>query len=138
MNGSYRGVKHFIFDQDRLILGTTFEWYRFPHDLLAYVMSRSSWGRRGLLVVTAQAVHPRSSGTITLELSNPGEVPIKLSPGVEAGEPIFHKIEGANPKILARDSNYLCAYRPILGKSTPTNIEKLLLGFPPFEDRNDV
>src|SRR4051812_29112291 len=37
----------------QLVLGATLEWYRFPPDLMAYVIGRSIWGRRGLLVVTA-------------------------------------------------------------------------------------
>ena len=112
----------------QLILGTTLEWFKFPYDLLAYVMGRSIWGRRGLLNVTAQAVHPRSSGTITLELSNQSEVAIKLKPGVAIGHLVFHKIENADPSLQARHSNFSGAHRPILGKYTPTRVEKLLLG----------
>jgi dCTP deaminase len=115
----------------QLILGTTLEWYRFPFDLMAYVISRSIWGRRGLLVVTAQAVHPRSSGTITLELSNPGEVAIKLRPGVAAGQLIFHRVEEANASVVARHSNFSGAHRPVLGKYRTTRFEELLLGIKP-------
>jgi dCTP deaminase len=58
----------FSLEPGHIVLATTLEWFRFPFDLMAYVIGRSIWGRRGLLIVTAQAVHPGSSGTITLGL----------------------------------------------------------------------
>jgi len=122
----------------QLILGTTLEWYRFPYDLVGYVFSRSLWGRRGLLVVTAQTVHPFSSGKITLELSNAGEVPIKLRPGVAAGQLIFHRIEGADAAVKTRHSDYTASHRPILGRYGPTPYERLLLGLPALEDRRNA
>jgi dCTP deaminase len=115
----------------QLILGTTLEWFRFPYDLMAYVIGRSIWGRRGLFIVTAQAVHPRSSGTITLELSNSSEVPIKLRPGAAAGQLVFHKVSGSEAKLQTRNSNFLGAHRPILGKYTTTRVENILLGIDP-------
>jgi len=76
----------------QLVLGTTLEWYRFPEDLMAYVVGRSIWGRRGLLVVTASAVQPNTSGTVTLELCNVGEVAVKIRPGLALGQLFFHKV----------------------------------------------
>lgn len=112
----------------QIILGTTLEWFRFPYDLMAYVIGRSIWGRRGLLIVTAQAVHPRSSGTITLEMSNLSEVGIKLKPGVAIGQLIFHKLQESDATLVARHSTFSGAHRPILGKYKPTRVEELLLG----------
>jgi dCTP deaminase len=116
----------------QLVLATTLEWFRFPYDLMAYVIGRSIWGRRGLVIVTAQAVHPRSSGKITLELFNPGEVPIKLRPGVRAGQLIFHRVVCANKDIKGRNSNYTGSHRPSLGRYNATKLENLLLGLPPL------
>lgn len=128
----------FYLHPGQLVLATTLEWFRFPYDLLAYVIGRSIWGRRGLVIVTAQAVHPRSSGKITLELFNPGEVPIKLRPGVAAGQLIFHKVEGADPKVKARASNYAGSHRPTLGEYVPTTLERLLLGMPAVRDGSHI
>lgn len=128
----------FYLHPGQLVLAITLEWFRFPYDLLAYVIGRSIWGRRGLVIVTAQAVHPRSAGKITLELFNPGEVPIKLRPGVAAGQLIFHRVEGADPKIKSRASNYAGSHRPTLGEYVPTPFERLLLGMPIVKDRRDI
>ena len=76
-----------------IILGTTLEWFRFPDDLMAYVIGRSIWGRRGLLIATAQAVQPGSTGIITLELSNVGDVSIYLHPGACIGQLFFHLVQ---------------------------------------------
>jgi dCTP deaminase len=121
----------------QIVLGTTLEWFRFPLDLMAYVIGRSIWGRRGLLIVTAQAVHPGSTGTITLEMSNLGEVGLRLKPGTAIGQLFFHRIEDAplDTEIEGasldtdnyRRSNYSGAHRPILGKYSRTKVERLLL-----------
>jgi len=111
----------------QIVLGTTLEWFRFPYNVMAYVNGRSIWGRRGLRIATAQAVHPRSSGTITLEMSNESEVGIRLKPGVAIGQLIFHKLDDAALKSEARESTFAGAHRPILGKYKPTKVEELLL-----------
>src|ERR1017187_4399950 len=77
----------------QVLLGTTLEWFRFPMDLMAYVIGRSSWGRRYLLIVTASAVHPGSSGIITLELANLSRYAITLMPGIKIGQLFFHRVD---------------------------------------------
>ncbi len=65
----------------QFVLGATLEYLRFPDDLAADVVGRSSWGRLGLLVATAVLVQPGYRGTLTLELVNHGDGPIALYPG---------------------------------------------------------
>jgi dCTP deaminase len=65
----------------QFMLGATLEYFRFPRDLAADVLGRSSWGRVGLLVATAVMVQPGYRGTLTLELVNHGDGPIALYPG---------------------------------------------------------
>jgi dCTP deaminase len=65
----------------QFVLGGTLEYFRFPRDLAADVVGRSSWGRVGLLVATAVMVQPGYRGTLTLELVNHGDGPIALYPG---------------------------------------------------------
>jgi dCTP deaminase len=113
-----------------VVLGTTLEWFRFPSDLIAYVIGRSIWGRRGLLLVTAQAVHPGSSGTITLEMSNLGDVAVRLRPGTLIGQLFFHRVEEVQepePPLRPRKSPFAGATRPILGEYRWSESEKLLL-----------
>jgi len=68
------------------LLACTFEFIALPKDLCAFVLSRSSYGRAGLLIATATYVHPCWQGSLTLELQNLGEVPIKLRPGSHIGQ----------------------------------------------------
>lgn len=76
----------------QLVLGSTLEFIRFPADLGAYVMGRSSWGRAGLLVATAVMVHPGFSGNLTLELVNHGESPIALYAGARVAQLAIHDL----------------------------------------------
>jgi dCTP deaminase len=70
----------------QLILGATLEFLVMPADLTGQVLSRSSWGRVGLLVATAVAVQPGFRGVLTLELVNAGDVPIVLRPGLRVAQ----------------------------------------------------
>jgi dCTP deaminase len=74
--------EQFFLHPNQLILNNTMEYVRLPIDVAAAVTSRSSWGRAGLVIATATAVHPGFCGTITLELVNVGEVPLVLYPGL--------------------------------------------------------
>jgi dCTP deaminase len=109
-----------------LVLGTTLEWFRFPLDLMADVVGRSIWGRRGLLIASATAIQPGSAGTITLELSNLGEIPVSLTPGVSIGQLFFHMVEPPlrSDSKLTSFSGFL---RPTLGHYKESEIEKFLL-----------
>jgi dCTP deaminase len=121
--------KDFFLHPGQIVLGTTLEWFRFPYDLMAYVIGRSIWGRRGLLIVTASAVHPGSSGTITLELCNMGEVAVVLRPGVAVGQLFFHKvgIGASEERPENRQSIFSASTRPMLGEYVPSPIERFLL-----------
>ncbi len=109
----------------QLVLGTTLEWYRFPRDLMAYVVGRSIWGRRGLLVVTASAIQPLTSGTITLELTNVGEVAVVVKPGVAVGQLFFHEVKARKEK--SGRPPFSVTHKPIFGQYHPSRVEELLL-----------
>jgi dCTP deaminase len=77
----------------QLLLATTMEWVRLPPDLMAYVVGRSSLGRLGLIIATAVGVHPGFYGTITLEIRNLGEAPLRLYPGQTVAQLFFHEVK---------------------------------------------
>jgi dCTP deaminase len=83
----------------QFVLGATVEYLRFPSDLAADVVGRSSWGRVGLLVATAVMVQPGYRGTLTLELVNHGDGPIALYPGSRIAQlvvsPVVEPSEGS-------------------------------------------
>lgn len=83
-----------IIHPHQFILAVTLEYLRLPNDLMAYVVGRSTWGRLGLIVATAVGVHPRYCGSLTLELRNLGETPLKLYPGQTIAQLFFHKVDG--------------------------------------------
>jgi len=94
-------TKHFVNLGDcfylhphELVLAGTLEYFRFPTNVAATVTSRSQWGRAGLVIATATAVHPGFSGSITLELLNLGEVPLVLYPGTRVAQIVFFECEG--------------------------------------------
>jgi dCTP deaminase len=106
--------KSFILHPRSFVLGSTLEWLRMPKDFAGYVTSRSSWGRRGLIIATATGVHPGFSGCLTLELFNAGEIPIALYPGMGICQFFIHK---ADTRTETRDASKLACWRkPVLGK----------------------
>lgn len=116
----------------QLVLATTLEWYQLPWDLMAYVFVRSIWARRGVNIATAPAIQPHSSGRITLELSNFGEVAVCLRPGVALGQLFFHFVEETAQ--VSTDEHmsppFAVTHRPIFGTYHESPIEAALLGRP--------
>jgi dCTP deaminase len=97
------------------VLSSTLEWIRLPKDLAAYVIGRSSWGRRGLIIATATGVHPSFTGCLTLELTNVGELPICIYPGMTICQLFFHTVKAG--KANATDhSQFVCSRKPSVGK----------------------
>jgi dCTP deaminase len=84
----------YILHPGQFILGITFEWLKFPHDLSGFVTGKSSWGRRGLIIETAAGIHPGFCGCLTLELGNVGPVPIPLIPGIKICQVFFERAYG--------------------------------------------
>lgn len=95
-----------------LILGGSFEYVHLPATIAAYVTSRSSWGRLGLVIATATAIAPGYTGIITLELTNVGNAPLVLSPGVRIAQMLFHRV--GHPVSYA--GRYRCPTVPEMGK----------------------
>jgi dCTP deaminase len=96
------------------VLGVTLEWLRLPKDLAAYVTGKSSWGRRGLIIATATGVHPGFKGCLTLELSNVGEIPIAIKPGMTICQLFLHNVEGSKTDHIDR-SRFVGLRRPVVG-----------------------
>lgn len=84
--------QNLVLHPGQFVLGNTLEYFRLPPNLSGYVVSRSSWGRMGLVVATATAVHPGYFGVLCLELTNLGEVPIYLYPGLCIAQIFFNEV----------------------------------------------
>jgi dCTP deaminase len=115
----------FILHPRSFVLAVTLEWLRFPNDLGGYVVGRSSWGRRGLIIATATGVHPRFTGCLTLELANVGEIPIAVHPGMQICQIFFHHM--SSPAAVPEQSIYVAHGRPVLGTLQPDTIAQRLM-----------
>jgi dCTP deaminase len=90
----------FILHPCEFVLGSTSEYVRLPHDLVARLEGKSSLGRLGLLIhSTAGYVDPGFEGHLTLELSNVANLPITIYPGMKIGQISFFRLtsEAENP-----------------------------------------
>lgn len=83
----------FILHPGEFVLGSTAEYVKLPHDLVARLEGKSSLGRLGLLIhSTAGYVDPGFEGHLTLELSNVANLPITLYPGMKIGQISFFQL----------------------------------------------
>lgn len=97
------------------VLGITLEWLRLPRGIAGYVIGRSSWGRRGVIIATATGVHPGFKGCLTLEISNVGEIPVQLTPGMTICQLFLEEVRDTGSPITDH-SQFVGHRKPRLGK----------------------
>lgn len=105
------------------VLAATLEWLRLPANLAGYIIGRSSWGRRGLITATAAGVHPGFAGCLTLELTNLGELPIEMRPGMAICQLFLHEATGGEP---VDRSPFVGLRRPTLRRVSSDLVSTLL------------
>ena len=111
------GDEPFILHPNEFVLGATFERVSLPDDLVARLEGKSSLGRLGLLIhSTAGYVDPGWEGTLTLELSNVANLPIKLYDGMKIGQISFQRLSSP-VEIAYGDARIGSRYR---GQTDPT------------------
>jgi dCTP deaminase len=81
-----------IIHPGKVIISSTLEYVSIPTNIECQVEGRSSWARLGLVIASASTVEPGYKGVITLELSNIGEIPITLCPGLRIAQLIFYEL----------------------------------------------
>jgi dCTP deaminase len=118
--------ERFVLHPGNFVLAVTLEWLRLPADLAGYVVGKSSWGRRGLIIATATGVHPSFTGCLTLELANVGELPIAIYPGMEICQIFLHRMSDSSPHV--DQSAFVGFGRPVLGRLIPDEISVRLKG----------
>ncbi len=99
----------FILHPGDFVLGTTKETVAIPDDIVAHVEGRSSLGRLAVVVhATAGLCDPGYEGQITLELSNLGNAPVALSPGMRVSQLTFTELKSPadRPYGAERGSKY--------------------------------
>ena len=103
----------FVVHPGRFVLASTLEWVRLPLNLGAYITGKSQLGRRGLIIETAAGIHPGFSGCLALEITNCGEVPIAITPGMRIAQIFFHKVSG---KAAPPASKFSGHRKPLFGR----------------------
>ncbi len=93
----------------QLTLVPTLEWVELPESLMGQVTARSSWAREGLNIATATLINPGYRGIITLELSNLGQIPIKVYPGMCIAQISFHTVEDP---VASHASQFQLSFEP--------------------------
>lgn len=81
--------KKFVLHPKTLVLASTLEYVSLPEDVWGLLEGRSSFARLGLIIATASSIDPGYKGCITLELTNLGNLPLCLYPGIRIGQLIF-------------------------------------------------
>ncbi len=105
----------FVLHPGHFVLAGTLEYMHLPPNLVGNVVTRSSWGRHGLIIATAVAIQPGYLGTLTLELRNLAEIPLKLYPGRRILQIFFHEVDKYNLSSFDK-STYLVSTKPTIGK----------------------
>ncbi len=104
----------FVLHPGHFVLANTLETLCLPPNLAGSVVTRSSWGRYGLIIATAVGIHPNFVGVLTLELRNLAEIPLKLYPGRRILQVFFHDVEQTEEGF--DKSEYLASTKPGTGK----------------------
>lgn len=102
--------QYFVLHPGQFILAPLFEHFSVPDDLLGRLDGRSSLGRLGIIVhQTAGIIDPGFRGSLTLELSNGGKLPVALYPYMTIATVTFEKVEGDvhQPYYKQSDPKYL-------------------------------
>lgn len=109
----------FVLHPGDFALGTTMEWVEIPDDLIALAQGRSSIGRLAVIIhATAGVIDPGYHGQITLELSNLGDVPVSLNPGMRIAQLLFLQLldPAERPYGVERDSKYQNQSGPVASR----------------------
>lgn len=113
----------------QFVLATSIEYLRLPANLMAFVVGRSTWGRLGLVVATAIGVHPLFAGTLTFEIRNLGETPLRLYPGERIAQLFFQWVD-VDPEQASKPGRYVASVNPFpkfkISGPTHTKLRKLV------------
>ncbi|MCR4432540.1 MAG: dCTP deaminase [Coprothermobacterota bacterium] len=98
----------FIVHPGEFVLGCTVEYLWLSPKYVGRVEGRSSLGRIGIIIhSTAGYIDPGFEGTVTLEISNVGKIPVALYPGMRICQVSFLETgKVARPYGVGRASKY--------------------------------
>ncbi|MBC8390767.1 MAG: dCTP deaminase [Actinobacteria bacterium] len=105
----------FILHPKTIVLASTLEYISMPTDIEGTLEGRSSWARLGLIIATACAIDPGFKGCITLELTNLGNLPLRLYPGIRLAKLILSETSSPSD-YKPQNKKYFCQIGPEFSK----------------------
>lgn len=120
----------FVLHPGVLALAATFEYVQLPSNLEGQVEGRSSWARLGLQIATATCVEPGFSGVITFELSNIGNMPVEIHPGVRIAQLILRNTASNIKNPYAGTRKYKFSVGPQFSRLIDDDDAKVFLPIP--------
>lgn len=129
---SYRDFgQDFILYPNQLVLANTFEFIKLPNNIMSNIYTRSSINRLGVNI--SSIAQPGYSGTLTLELINRSDSPIKLKCGMRIVQLVLFDVgdEGIVPYGNIKGAKYIANTEPkvsnIFEDLDLNNLQKILL-----------
>lgn len=104
----------FLFHPSQTILFSTLEYIKLPDDIFAILSIRSSYSRLGLSVSTI--IQPGYCGCVSVEITNPGNIPIKIMAGSRFLQIRLYKLKNSSDYFKS-DRKYACQVRPVASKA---------------------
>jgi len=87
------GPRAFVLHPGEFVLGKTIEYIELPNDIAGRLEGRSSLGRLGIVIhSTAGHFDPGFKGTVVLEITNIGVIPVLLYPGMRFCQMVFEML----------------------------------------------
>lgn len=83
-----------VLQPQHAVLASTLEYIKLPADVSGEILTKSSWARYFISIASAPWIHPLYRGCLTLEITNLGNVPVKLTVGVPIAQLVFIEIKG--------------------------------------------
>jgi dCTP deaminase len=103
----------FVFHPNQVVLCSTLEYVKLPNNIFMSLTTRSSYSRLGFSLSTV--VQPGYCGCISVELTNTGNVPVKVLVGARLLQARFFRIVGK--VTYEQDRKYLCQVRPQVSRA---------------------
>lgn len=83
----------YVIQPDEFVLASSLEWVELPNNISARIDGRSSLGRLGLVIhSTAGHIDAGFKGSITMEMTNIGMMPILLYPKMRVCQLVFEPL----------------------------------------------
>jgi dCTP deaminase len=104
----------FLFNPGQTILFSTLEYIKLPTNVFGILSVRSSYSRLGLSVSTI--IQPGYCGCISVEITNPGKIPIKIMCGARFVQIRLYRLKSSS-NYFHTQRKYACQVRPVASKA---------------------